>query len=140
MHSGPGGGLPQSKCNCYVPRYWGSERVMGFTESISTVFSKYATFTGRASRSEFWWFTLFAFIVSVVLRIGHLGPGRGVGILYLAWVLATFIPSLAVAVRRLHDSDRSGWWWLIVLIPIIGWIVYIYFQVQPSTPGSNRFG
>ena len=113
---------------------------MGFTQSISTVFSKYATFDGRATRSEYWWFTLFSLIVGAILSGGHFGFGQGHHFLYDIWSLATVLPTLAVAVRRLHDTDRSGWWWFIALIPFIGWIVYIYFQVQPSTPGSNRYG
>lgn len=111
---------------------------MGFTESVSTVLKKYAVFTGRASRSEFWWFVLFNFLASAVGSI--LDQAANTGAISLIVSLVLFLPSLAVGVRRLHDIDRSGWWLLISIIPLIGWIVLIYWNVQPSQPGDNRFG
>jgi uncharacterized membrane protein YhaH (DUF805 family) len=103
---------------------------MTFTESISTVFRKYATFTGTASRSEFWWFWLFVMVVSILLsRSDVLGAAFG---------LATLVPQLSVGCRRLHDTDRSGWWQLLWFVPIIGWIVLIVFLVQESR--QNRYG
>lgn len=117
---------------------------MSFTEAVKTCFSKYVDFKGRAPRSEFWWWVLFVIIVSVVLSIidaSVFGSGpEDIGILSSLWSLATFLPGLAVSVRRLHDTDRSGWWILIGLIPIIGWLVLIYFYVQQGTEGQNRFG
>jgi uncharacterized membrane protein YhaH (DUF805 family) len=103
---------------------------MNFTESISTVFRKYATFTGTASRSEFWWYCLFTVVASVLLSASNT--------LRAIFGLATLVPSIAVACRRLHDTDRSGWWQLIGLVPFIGWIVLLVFYVQESRP--NRYG
>ena len=113
---------------------------------------KYAVFQGRSRRKEYWYFVLFYFIVSIILTVVDLtlfgtstpdpygysvqGPSILSGIFYLA----VLIPSLAVSVRRLHDSDRSGWWVLIGFIPLIGFIVLIVFMCTDSTPGPNRFG
>ncbi|MDB5745730.1 MAG: hypothetical protein JWP72_578 [Massilia sp.] len=103
---------------------------MTFTESISTCFSKYATFDGTASRSEYWWFVLFLFVTGAVLSI----VSEPLGIVFN---LATVIPSIAAACRRLHETDRSGWWQLLFLVPFIGWIVLIVFLAQESRP--NRY-
>lgn len=115
---------------------------MNMIEAVKAVFSKYATFEGRARRSEYWWFVLFNFIVSVVLAMLFGGGGNGFGgdIVSMIWTLATLLPSLAVGARRLHDTNRSGWWLLIALIPLIGMIVLIVFCASRGTPGPNRFG
>ena len=115
---------------------------MNMIEAVKAVFSKYATFEGRAQRSEYWWFVLFNLIVSILLNIlapGH-GHGMGGGLLGMIWSLATLLPSLAVGARRLHDTDRSGWWLLIGLVPLVGLIVLIVFFASRGTAGSNRFG
>jgi uncharacterized membrane protein YhaH (DUF805 family) len=112
---------------------------MSFTEAVTSVFSKYAIFKGRARRSEFWWFTLFSFVASVVLGFVD-GLLFGHEILSAIFALGTFIPVLAVTVRRLHDIDRSGWWILIGLVPLIGWIILIYWYTREGTPGLNQFG
>ena len=106
---------------------------------------KYAVFSGRSRRKEYWYFILFAAIISIVLNIIDLLIGTyhrttGVGLLSTIFSLAVLIPSIAVTVRRLHDTDRSGWWVLISLVPFIGWLVLLVFTVQESTPGSNRYG
>jgi uncharacterized membrane protein YhaH (DUF805 family) len=106
------------------------------------VVKKYAVFNGRAARPEFWWFALcnaivFVVIYAVVGIIAGRGTGQAVGDLYL---LAVFLPSLGVAIRRLHDTDRTGWWYLLVFIPIIGGIVLLVFMVMASDPGSNKYG
>jgi uncharacterized membrane protein YhaH (DUF805 family) len=111
---------------------------MSFGQAISTVFSKYVTFGGRAGRSEYWYWALFTVVAAVVLTIIDLALPYGV--LGLAFDVATFLPSLAVMIRRLHDTDRSGWWWLMVLIPLIGWIVLIVWLCRRGTYGPNRFG
>jgi len=104
---------------------------MSFFESIKVCFSKYADFTGRASTAEYWWFVLFLFLASGILS--YISPTLS-GI----FSLATLLPSLGAACRRLHDSDRSGWLQLLVFIPILGWIALIYFLIQdPKEP--NRF-
>jgi uncharacterized membrane protein YhaH (DUF805 family) len=104
---------------------------MTFTESIKTCFSKYADFNGRASRSEYWWFVLFIVLVGLASSVIS-------DVISLLFYLATLVPSIAAAARRLHDTNRSGWFQLIALIPIIGWLVVLYFLVQgPQDP--NRF-
>lgn len=113
---------------------------MGFAEAVKTCFSKYATFSGRAGRPEFWWFALFMFIVNIVLNILSMASETIGGILSILFVLGTIIPSLAVGARRLHDIDRTGWWQLIGLIPLVGIIVLIVFWVLKGTEGPNRFG
>lgn len=110
-----------------------------------TVLKKYAVFSGRAQRAEYWFFVLFNIIISFVLAFvdsaaGTMTAGAGVGILGGIYSLAILIPSIAVAVRRLHDTSRSGWWLLIAFIPLIGFIVLLVFFVMDSTPGANEHG
>ena len=102
------------------------------------VLKKYAVFSGRAHRTEFWMFALFNFIISFVLGLiqGVIGIGSALSGIY---TLAILVPSIAVSARRLHDTGRSGWWQLIGLIPFIGFIVLIVFFVQDSK-ADNQFG
>lgn len=109
------------------------------------VLKKYAVFSGRSRRKEYWFFVLFNIIVSIILAVidgvtGTLDPESGMGILGLIYTLAVLIPALAVSVRRLHDTGRSGWWLLILLIPLIGTIVILIFMVQDSKPEENQYG
>lgn len=106
---------------------------MNFQEAIQVCFQKYTDFNGRAKRPEFWWFALFCFLVSLILGVIS-------NSLSMIFSLATIIPSLAVGSRRLHDTNKSGWFQLIWLIPIIGWIVMIYLLVQEGNPEANQFG
>jgi uncharacterized membrane protein YhaH (DUF805 family) len=103
------------------------------------VLKKYAVFNGRARRKEYWMFFLFNIIITLVIGVveGLVGSPGVVGMVY---TLAVLIPAIAVSIRRLHDTDRSGWWLLIGLIPIIGAIVLIVFMVQDSTSGENQYG
>lgn len=106
---------------------------------------KYAVFGGRSRRKEYWYFVLFNFIVTVVLAlidgaIGTLNTSSGLGLLSGIYGLAVLVPSIAVLVRRLHDTNRSGWWILISFVPLIGAIVLLVFAVQDSTPASNGYG
>jgi uncharacterized membrane protein YhaH (DUF805 family) len=106
---------------------------------------QYAVFKGRARRKEYWFFALFNLIVSVVLTAvdyatGSLDPEYGVGLLSGLYSLAILLPGLAVTVRRLHDTDRTGWWVLIAFIPFIGAIVLLVFMLLNSKPGDNRYG
>ncbi|MEO6113854.1 MAG: DUF805 domain-containing protein [Sphingomicrobium sp.] len=106
---------------------------------------KYAEFTGRASRSEYWWFYLLIIIVYVVAMIvdSVIGTDQALGpygIVMAISMLALLIPSIAAGIRRLHDTDRSGWWLLIAFIPLIGVIVLLVFFVSGGTAGANRFG
>ena len=105
---------------------------MTFIEAIKTCFAKYSDFNGRAARSEYWWFALFICLVSLALSAGS-------DWLSLAFGLGTLLPSIAVATRRLHDSNRSGWLQLLVIIPLVGWLILVYFLVQPARE-PNRFG
>lgn len=98
---------------------------MTFAESVRTCLSKYVDFNGVASRSEFWWFMLFVFVAAVVL--GWVSP-----LLANIFGLAMVLPELAVGARRLHDTGRSGWWQLLLLLPVIGLIILIVFWVQES--------
>lgn len=114
---------------------------MTFSEAISSGFRNYVGFSGRASRSEFWYWILFTVLVSIVTSIIDLGVlSSNVMPLSSIWSLVTFLPSLAMGVRRLHDTDRSGWWWLLSFIPLIGIIVLIVFWCSEGTRGPNRFG
>ena len=103
---------------------------MTFFESIQTCFRKYATFEGTASRSEYWWFFLFLCLAAFVCGVFSEK-------LQMAFNLLTLLPSLAAGARRLHDTDRSGWWQLLFFVPLVGWIVLIVFWVQESRP--NRY-
>jgi uncharacterized membrane protein YhaH (DUF805 family) len=110
-------------------------------------YRRYADFQGRASRSEYWLFFLLVMLVMVgssVLIYATGGPdgvfGMLVSLVYLVFILGSLVPSLAVAFRRLHDTNRSAWWLLIGLLPFIGAIVLIVFYCLPGTPGENRFG
>jgi uncharacterized membrane protein YhaH (DUF805 family) len=110
---------------------------MSFGEAVSDGFSKYAMFSGRSSRSAYWWWTLFYFLV--ILGASILDAAANTPIFVgLAW-LALILPNLAVLVRRLHDTDHSGWWVLIGLIPLIGAIVLIVFACTSSGP-PNKYG
>ena len=114
---------------------------MGFGEAISTCFSKYATFAGRATRPEYWYWVLFTVIASLIFVVIELRVSvEGGRTLSAIFDIATFIPSLAVAARRLHDTDRSGWWQLLLFIPVIGWILLLIWLSQRGTPDGNRFG
>lgn len=109
------------------------------------VFKKYAVFGGRARRKEYWYFTLFNFLAFFILTfidgvIGSFNSEVGIGLLGGIYSLAILIPALAVSVRRLHDTDRSGWWLLIELIPVIGAIVLFIFMVQDSQESENQYG
>jgi uncharacterized membrane protein YhaH (DUF805 family) len=105
---------------------------MDFKQAVTICLRKYVDFSGRAGRAEFWWFVLFTVIVGVVT--GMIND-------YLAALvnLALLLPSIAVGSRRFHDVDKSGWFQLVWLVPLLGWAVAIYFLAQPSTP-PNKYG
>jgi uncharacterized membrane protein YhaH (DUF805 family) len=117
---------------------------MGFQDAIRSVWSRYVTISGRAPRSEYWYWVLFLLLAGFVLGvIDGLVFGFGENrpqVLSGLFSLATLLPSICVAGRRLHDRDMSAWWLLLWFIPVIGWLVLLYFYVTPGTPGPNRFG
>lgn len=110
---------------------------MGFVDAIKFGFAHYVTFSGRAARSEFWYWTLFTVIASIVA--GIIDGILGLGIVGFLVSLGLFLPSLAVGARRLHDIDRSGWW-LLIYFTIIGIILLIVWDCIKGTAGPNRFG
>lgn len=106
---------------------------------------KYVDFSGRARRREYWYFFLFylLFYLAAAFLDGMLGAfdsGDGIALLTTAFALGMLLPSITVGVRRLHDTGRSGWWLLIALVPVLGALVLLFFSVQDSEPGDNRFG
>ena len=119
---------------------------MDFITSIKTCFVKYVDFTGRASRSEFWYFTLFILIISICVEIvdaslagQNFWSYDGFGPVYWVFNVLIFLPSLAVGIRRLHDINKSGWWWLL-FFTVIGIIPLTYWYVKQSDQSSNNFG
>ena len=109
---------------------------MTFSESVSTCLKKYFVFQGRASRSEYWWFQLIvspSYFISTILE-------NEIGYLFLGITLFTLIPAISAGVRRLHDTNRSGFFLLISFIPFIGGLVLLFFLIPEGTKGKNRFG
>lgn len=107
--------------------------------SRRAVTEKYATFTGRDTRAQYWWFVLGVVIVALVLNV--LAEASAVfATLSLLFAIAILVPSLAATTRRLHDTGRSGWWQLVQIIPFAGLALIVYFTVQPTSPGSNQYG
>ncbi len=121
---------------------------MGFGQAVSTCFSKYATFSGRARRSEYWYWILFELVVLVVAfgvdNALHLtfvkDAGPQVGWIYTIAVLAMILPGIAVTIRRLHDTGRSGWWWFLSLLCGVGAIILFVFCLIEGNPGPNQYG
>jgi uncharacterized membrane protein YhaH (DUF805 family) len=117
---------------------------MGFTDAISSGFRNYVNFSNRAPRSAFWYWVLFGIIALIVAGVIDgvlfIKPDSTVYPLFSLVYLALILPWLAVSVRRLHDIDRSGWWVLLGLIPIVGPIILLVWYCQKGTPGANRFG
>ena len=123
---------------------------MGFAAAVKSFWSNYTTFSGRARRSEYWFSQLFlvltnlaAAAIDLALMDGDVDrfiANGGGGIVGLIWIVATIVPALAALVRRLHDTSRSGWWALMVLVPIAGAIVILVFTVEDSVSGDNAYG
>ena len=128
------------------------QQMMGFMDALTTVLrNKYATFSGRASRSEYWWSYLGIAVISMALQIigivGGLALGSAnealgalFGLAALAGILALLIPTLSVNVRRLHDTGKSGWMLLILLIPCIGFILWLVWMIEDGQAHANAYG
>jgi uncharacterized membrane protein YhaH (DUF805 family) len=130
--------------------------MVGFGEAIKRAFAGWSTWEGRATRSEYWWWFLFVQLVTLIPYVGiaatadwtTTGDGtiEGTGGSVLWWIifiviwLAFVLPWIAVSVRRLHDTNRSGWWFWIGLVPCIGGFWYLILMLLPSTPGQNQYG
>ncbi|WP_308909885.1 DUF805 domain-containing protein [Pseudokordiimonas caeni] len=106
---------------------------MDFKTSLQTCFNKFLVIEGRARRSEAWWFYLFCFVAGIVLSLVS-------SALHWLFSLATLVPSITVGVRRLQDTGKSGWWLLLALVPVVGWIAVIILLALPGTPGPNEYG
>jgi uncharacterized membrane protein YhaH (DUF805 family) len=128
---------------------------MSFVEAIKSFFAKYADFSGRARRSEYWWVVLARAIAGTIVYALTIGPSLvraitnndpsqlafGVGkAIYFLYALALLQPEIALIMRRLHDTGRSGWWYFMGFIPIAGPFIVIYYFVQDGTPGPNAYG
>jgi uncharacterized membrane protein YhaH (DUF805 family) len=102
------------------------------------VLQNYFKFSGRASRQEYWMFVLFNFLFSIGALI--IDGIMGTAFFNVLYTLVLLAPSVAVAIRRLHDTDRSGWWYLIGLVPLVGWLVLLVFLTSKGTEGENTYG
>jgi uncharacterized membrane protein YhaH (DUF805 family) len=145
----PGGpyGAPQPGYGAPYPPAGGPEGYLSggpvsFGDSIKLAFQNAFVYQGRASRSAYWWFALATFVVYLILDIilvRVIGGGAGLALYYLL-AIGIAIVTIPLAVRRLHDTDRSGWWILIALVPLVGSIVLLVFTCLAGTRGPNRFG
>lgn len=115
------------------------QRQVTFQEAVKSGFNKYCCFTGRASRSEYWWWILFSFIVGVI--VGAIFGDSTFGRVFSTLVsLCLFLPGLGLSVRRLHDIGKSGWWVLIYFIPVVGVVLFIIWGIKDSDPTPNAYG
>ena len=112
---------------------------MTFTESVSVCFKKYFVFEGRASRSEYWWFQLIVAPAYIIFEITD-SESSPVSFLFLVIALLTLIPAISAGVRRLHDTNKSGFYLLLSFIPFIGGLIVLFFLIAQGTKGKNRFG
>jgi uncharacterized membrane protein YhaH (DUF805 family) len=123
---------------------------MSFATAVKSFWSNYKNFKGRARRSEYWFIQLFLVATNIAVAVIDLAlmngdverfiANGGGGIVGLVWIFATIVPALAVLIRRLHDTNRSGWWALIGLVPLAGAIVLLVFTVEDSNKGVNKYG
>ena len=123
---------------------------MSFATAVKSFWSNYTNFKGRARRSEYWFIQLFLIVTNVAVAVIDLAlmngdvkrfiANGGGGIVGLIWIFATIVTALAVLIRRLHDTNRSGWWALIGLVPLAGAIVLLVFTVEDSNKGVNKYG
>lgn len=123
-----------------------ADRMVGFGEALPLYLKNYAAFNGRSSRGAYWWLALILILISIpasiidmILFSSIVASTNGSGPVAILFSLATFIPSLAIGVRRLHDVGRSGWW-LLIIFTIVGILLLIYWYVQPGQRAENKFG
>ena len=119
--------------------------MVGFGEAIRRGFRNYATFSGRATRAESWWWVLFTVLAGIMLAVvdtvtGTMGMFGDSGLLGQLFELAVLVPSLALGARRLHDINRTGWWLLLIFAIVIGWIVLIVWAIKQGDKGPNKYG
>jgi uncharacterized membrane protein YhaH (DUF805 family) len=123
---------------------------MDFQTALRSFWTRYRDFRGRSRRSEYWFIQLFLVVTNIAVAIIDLAlmgwdvdrfiANGGGGIVGLIWILVTIVPALAVLVRRLHDTGKSGWWALVGFLPLVGAVVLLVFTVTDSSPGENKFG
>jgi len=123
---------------------------MNFTAAIRSFWSRFADFKGRSRRSEYWYVQVFLVVTNLAVAgidlalmdgdVDRFIANGGGGIVGLIWIIATIVPALAVLIRRLHDTGKSGWWALVGFIPFVGAIVLLVFTVTDSSPGENKYG
>jgi len=123
---------------------------MDFQTALRSFWTRYRDFRGRSRRSEYWFIQLFLVVTNIAVAIIDLAlmgwdvdrfiANGGGGIVGLVWILVTIVPALAVLVRRLHDTGKSGWWALVGFLPLVGAVVLLVFTVTDSSPGENKFG
>lgn len=116
---------------------------MDFKSAIKICLTKYVTWKGRASRSEYWYFQLFNFGLSMICAVlQNIGPNAKVvfGVLSIVIALGLLLPGLSVLVRRLHDLGKSGWWFWLLLIPVVGWVILLVWFCSKGTTGHNHYG
>jgi uncharacterized membrane protein YhaH (DUF805 family) len=117
------------------------QRPRTFGSSIAICLNRYFQFSGRAPRAEYWYFVLFTTLVGVGAGfVDGFWFGSQVKVFGLIVNCALFVPSLAVWTRRMHDLDRTGWWWLLIFLPIIGWLILLVWVCTAGTRGPNRYG
>ena len=123
---------------------------MNFTAAIRSFWSRFADFKGRSRRSEYWYVQLFLVVTNLAVAgidlalmdgdVDRFIANGGGGLVGLIWIFATIVPALAVLVRRLHETGKTGWWALVGFIPLVGSIVLLVFTVTDSSPGENKYG
>ncbi|HEY5230954.1 MAG TPA: DUF805 domain-containing protein [Galbitalea sp.] len=113
---------------------------MSFSEAVQTCLSKYAVWQGRAGRAEFWWFNLLGGLITLVGVITKVFSPTAGNVIFWACAIPLLLPSIAVGIRRLHDTGRSGWHFLWTIVPLVGSLVMLVYLTQPSDPRSNRYG
>ena len=125
----------------YIPEDNVTHEKMGMMDAVKKCFSNHATFSGRARRSEYWFFALFNMLISIAITVVTVILGIP-AIAYLSYLysLVVLLPGWAVFIRRLHDIGKSGWNWLWVIVPVIGWILVLVWLAKDSQAGSNQYG